>query len=311
MKGGVLFAERPTDVRNIYVPMTRGTETNEAFLVTTGEQTALDMFTQSLATDWIDQPAIARQAELNDTKPHRPGLLDGSQLRALLEQRYEITSTLEKAEYDLKRLPRDLRDAEQANYSADKAIRERTTAHRKAEAVIARFDRPLHRRKHEVDIADATRDIRRLPRLIEEARNEANNVVQRVEQLRLSSLMAAEVTKQRPSLAANVAEIDDRLANDSRVRSRIARLEQPKAITRALGDRPPPGPASRDWDLAAGRLAQHQAAFDIGDGFGPRPGHLDDNAYSQSRANAIEMADPFLRPVAPRGIERSVPELGR
>ena len=63
---------------------------------------------------------------------------------------------------------------------------------------MARYDRPLHRRKHEVDIADATRDIRRLPRLIEEARNEANNVVQRIEQLRQSSLMAAEVTKQRP-----------------------------------------------------------------------------------------------------------------
>jgi conjugative relaxase-like TrwC/TraI family protein len=98
VKGGLLFAERPTDVRNIYVPMTRGTETNEAFLVTTGELTALDVFIQSLTTDWIDQPAIARQAELNDTKPHRPGLLDGSQLRALLERRHEITASVEKAE---------------------------------------------------------------------------------------------------------------------------------------------------------------------------------------------------------------------
>jgi hypothetical protein len=311
VKGGLLFAERPTDVRNVYVPMTRGTETNEAFLVTTGEQTALDVFTQSLATDWIDQPAIARRAELNDTKPHRPGLLDGGQLRVLLEQRFEITSSIEKAEYDLKRLPRDQRDAEAAKAAAEKAIRERTAAYRKAEAVIARYDRPLHRRKHEVDIADATRDLRRLPGLVEDARNEANNAEQRIEQIRLSSTQAAEVLKRRPSLASNVAAIDDRLSNDSRVRSRIARLEQPKAITDALGDRPPAGPASREWDLAAGRLAQHQAAFDIDDGFGRRPSYLDDNAYSRSRESVIEIADPFIRPVAPRAIERSVPELDR
>jgi conjugative relaxase-like TrwC/TraI family protein len=311
VKGGLLFADRPTDVRNIYVPMTRGTETNEAFLVTTGEQTALDVFVQSLATDWIDQPAIARQAELNDTKSHRPGLLDGDQLRTLVEQRYEIISGIEKAEYILKRMPRDLRDAEEAKTAAETAIRERTAAYRKAEAVIARYDRPLHRRKHEVDIADATRDMRRLPGLIEDARNEANNAAQRIEQLRQSSSTAAELVKQRPSLVASVAEIDDRLSNDARVRSRIARLEQPRAITGALGDRPPPGPASRDWDLAAGRLAQHQAAFDIDDGFGRQPDYLDDNAFSRSRAGVIEISDPFLRLVTARGIDRSVPELGR
>jgi hypothetical protein len=177
--------------------------------------------------------------------------------------------------------------------------------------VIARYDRPLHRRKHEVAIADATRDIRRLPGLIEDARNEANNAAQRIEQLRLSSTKAAEMLKRRPSLAAKVAAIDGRLSDDLRVRTRVARLDQPKAITRSLGDRPPPGPASRNWDRAAGRLAQHQAAFDIDDGFGPRPGYLDDGAYCQSHATVIEMADPLIRSVAPRGIDRSVPELGR
>ncbi len=177
--------------------------------------------------------------------------------------------------------------------------------------VIARYDRPLHRRKHEVDIADATRDVRRLPGLIEDARNEANSAAQRIEQIRLSSTQAAELLKRRPSLASTVAAIDDRLSNDSRVRSRIARLEQPKCHHRSPRQRPPPGPASRDWEIAAGRLAQHQAAFDIDDGFGRQPGYLDDSAYCQSRASAIEIADPFIRPVAPRRIERSVPELGR
>ena len=61
---GILFLDRPTDVRNLYVPMTRGRSTNEVFVATTGEQTALDVVAQSIATDWIDRPALARQAEL-------------------------------------------------------------------------------------------------------------------------------------------------------------------------------------------------------------------------------------------------------
>ena len=60
----ILFLDGPTDVRNLYVPMTRGRSTNEVFVATTGEQTALDVVAQSIATDWIDRPAIARQAEL-------------------------------------------------------------------------------------------------------------------------------------------------------------------------------------------------------------------------------------------------------
>ncbi len=65
----ILYLDGPTDVRNLYVPMTRGRSTNEVFVATTGEQTALDVVAQSIATDWIDRPALARQAETN---PHTP-----------------------------------------------------------------------------------------------------------------------------------------------------------------------------------------------------------------------------------------------
>ncbi|WP_420451417.1 MobF family relaxase [Ilumatobacter sp.] len=60
----ILYLDGPTDVRNLYVPMTRGRSTNEVFVATTGEQTALDVVAQSIATDWIDRPATARRAEL-------------------------------------------------------------------------------------------------------------------------------------------------------------------------------------------------------------------------------------------------------
>ncbi len=117
VQGGASFYEKPTDVRNLYVAMTRGTAMNEAFIVVTGEQTAVDVFAQSIATDWIDLPAHARRAELRDEKPHRPGLLDGTQLRELHEQRYDIASTIEHAETTLQRLP--------ANASKPNAPRQR------------------------------------------------------------------------------------------------------------------------------------------------------------------------------------------
>lgn len=69
---GILFLDRATDVRNLYVPMTRGRSTNEVFVATEGEQTALDVIAQSIATDWIDRPALARQAELKQANNVSP-----------------------------------------------------------------------------------------------------------------------------------------------------------------------------------------------------------------------------------------------
>lgn len=52
----------------------------------------------SVCTDWIDQPAIVRHAELNPTTPQRPGLLAGPVLRTLMEQRHEILTSLDDDE---------------------------------------------------------------------------------------------------------------------------------------------------------------------------------------------------------------------
>jgi hypothetical protein len=58
VKGGLVFGDGAMDLRNLYVPMSRGTETNEAFLVTVGEETALDVFVRAMSADWIDLPAL-------------------------------------------------------------------------------------------------------------------------------------------------------------------------------------------------------------------------------------------------------------
>jgi ATP-dependent exoDNAse (exonuclease V) alpha subunit len=56
--------DSPTDSRGIYTPMTRGREANHAYVVTEDNQTSIDILTQALARDWIDQPAVARTAQL-------------------------------------------------------------------------------------------------------------------------------------------------------------------------------------------------------------------------------------------------------
>jgi hypothetical protein len=107
-------------------------------------------------------------------------------------------------------------------------------------------------------------------------------------------------------MEATMDEIDERLERDLRMRARITRAERPEAVVDLLGDRPRPGPAAREWDMAAGRLAQHQAAFDIAEGLGRRPSYLDRSAYAESRAVVEELVEP-LRPQ--RVIEREVPSI--
>lgn len=60
----ILYLDTPADVRNIYVPLTRGRHSNHAYVATAGEDTALDVLVRCLTTDWIDHPAHARRDQL-------------------------------------------------------------------------------------------------------------------------------------------------------------------------------------------------------------------------------------------------------
>jgi conjugative relaxase-like TrwC/TraI family protein len=70
----LLLIDTPTDSRGVYTPMTRGRDGNHAYVVVEDNQTALDVLTQAITRDWIDQPAVARRAQLD---PHRSRRLPG------------------------------------------------------------------------------------------------------------------------------------------------------------------------------------------------------------------------------------------
>jgi len=308
VKGGLLYSDGATDLRNLYVPLTRGTETNEAFFATTGEETALDVFIRSMTTDWIDQPAHARRDELNNTTPHRPGLLDTSHLRQLVERRFEIGNTLQHAATNLRRAGLDRQTAHAGLEAAEQRITRQTAALEHANDVLARYDRPLHRRNHEHDIAKAQHSVRALPYDIAAASLEVTALKRKIANTYVAERDATAVLAQRPQLESEVRTIDDQLTNDLHARTRIASLEQPDSITEMLGRRPTPGEAARTWDRAAGLLAQHQTAFGIARGAGPQPRWDLENAYSHSHHQLTE-AIAIVRPAPTRRIEIEPPSI--
>jgi hypothetical protein len=58
----LLLVDTPTENRGVYTPMTRGRLANRAYVATDENHTAVDVLTQAIGRDWIDQPATARRS---------------------------------------------------------------------------------------------------------------------------------------------------------------------------------------------------------------------------------------------------------
>ena len=54
-----LYLDAPTGTSGIYVPLTRGRTTNEAYVALHDERTAADVVAEAVARTWVDQPATA------------------------------------------------------------------------------------------------------------------------------------------------------------------------------------------------------------------------------------------------------------
>ncbi|MEZ5244590.1 MAG: MobF family relaxase [Acidimicrobiales bacterium] len=268
----ILVLDGPTDVRGIYVPMTRGRHHNDAYIATTGEDTALDIFTDAITHSWIDQPAFARQAELAGTNPHRPGNLPTHELQTLLAQQAQLIDTLTQLRTDMDQLPRayqravDERDRTRTQLDAS---RERL---QNAADTLAQHDRPFRRKGHENEIHSAQRAIESLADQIRDQSAQIDQLTDKIHDIDRRLHRAQNLDKTRPAMETQLADTDDRLGDDRRNRSRGIRREQPQRITESLGQRPAGGEPANAWDLAAGQLDQHQTAFGLEQGLGPARG---------------------------------------
>jgi hypothetical protein len=304
----LLVVDGGCDVRNLYVAMSRGTTSNHAYLTLRGEDTPADVFTRCLTSDWIDQPAHSRQAQLRDEPPHRAGLLDGAVLRGLMERRHQLTTDLERAEGRLRILPGEIRRIEQQRQDAEQTIAALQQRRQACEAVVAELDRPLRRRRHEHELQAARRELEGIPDRADRARTALTAAEQTLARLHVDAAEIRDYLSHRLRIQAEIATIDDDLDHDLRTRTRVTRREQPTPIVAVLGVRPAHGQEARQWDLAAGELAQHQAAFNVVDGLGPRPHYDDRSPYAHNRERVAECVRPLGRLTIDNCVE--LPDLG-
>ncbi len=308
----ILLLDGPADVRSVYVPMTRGRHHNDAYIVTPGEDTALDLFADAIARSWIDRPALARQAELAGHNRHRPGTLPPDELRALLDQQAQLTGTLGQLRSD-SRLPRSTNghattwtrrssgstppppDSEPHTTSSPS-----TTGHFAAKVTRPRFATPQQA-------------IESLPDQIRDHAATVETLTAKLDDIDRRWHRAEQLERRRPALETQQADMNARLDDDRRIRTRQIRRDPPSRITDTLGTRPPGGDPSRAWDRAAGpprptpdRLRAHRR---------PRPlhGHKLPIGFTFSRTltsqdqRSLEQALMHQRQQVP---EREGPALG-
>ncbi len=312
----ILLLDGATDSRGVYVPMTRGHHHNDAYIVTNNEDTAIDIFSASIANNWIDRPAVARQAELAGTNHHRPGTLPAHELQTLLAQQAQLTTTLTQLRTDLAELPGDhawtveQREQAQAELAATRGRLQDATD------TLAQFDRPFRRRGHEAQIRNAHHTVETLPEKIRTQSAGVEKLVDQQHDLDRRLTRAENLDKRRPAMETQLNDITDRLSDDRLNRSRGVRRQPPERIIDTLGRRPYEATPGRTWDIAAGQLDQHQTAYGLSRGLGSTKGaslplgFLFSRGLTQESARAVDQAISKERQLT-QGIEGPSLGIGR
>jgi conjugative relaxase-like TrwC/TraI family protein len=180
-----LYLDGPSDTRGIYVPLTRGRTTNEAFVVLQDEQTAAEVVTDAVARTWVDQPAIAlrldrsepptvrpssngRGAARESIRPERREPLPESKLRVLVTTAVAHQMDAAALRYDLEAHARNLADLAERQRETGGATHAAKTRLDEATRTLDEHDHLLRRRDHRPEIAQAKADLRSLPGRIDE-----------------------------------------------------------------------------------------------------------------------------------------------
>ena len=309
----LLFLDGPTDTRGVYVPMTRGRLSNEVFVALQAEQNAIDVIGQALVRDWIDEPAVARRAELRrEPDGHGRGFgdqLDGAQLRKLVEREHEITRSLSRAVDAIGRYSEQLdRNTLRHDELAERLAQAEVTRDDSQE-ILEALDRPLLRRLHRSEISQAQGNLNQAVGRIEACTAEMTELQGHRPQLEAALEQAQATIRERPSLDRERHGIRRELDRDLAARVPGLVADPPDHLLDRLGPRPEHGAAARLWDEAAARIDQHCAAFDVTT-LGRSRG-WDDTAFDASQRAASKACESLDRSVGkvhaiePRGLELS------
>ncbi len=287
-----LYLDAPTGAAGIYVPMTRGRESNEAFVVIRGEETPADVIAEALARTWIDRPAVAVRAELRSARStqdevdgrdrlERP--LGQEDLRRLLERAAVFDRIITGAQTDLDMTRHRLVSLARDRAALSRSVEEYEARLANARRTVAELDRPLVRRRHRVELDSARNQLDWVPRAIDEAKEKLAQVDVQERQSAERLLKATAVDKTRPQLMAEQAVVLNQLDHDARLRGERLATAPPEPVLERFGPRPA-GEAGLLWVEAVGRVAQHRIAFDQHgkEILGRSPRLLHDDVYAMS-----------------------------
>lgn len=304
----LLYLDGPTDTRGIYVPMTRGRTTNQAFVVLQGEETAVDVITQAVARTWIDTPAIAhRQPPAIEPEPrNRP---DSGHERRIMSSR-KLAGALRRQERLLEQL-REPGITSAEHHTTVKALdamdwkREIDLQHIErsradfaaAKEVLDRYPRGIDRLLHRRELAQAEKTFDESRLQLRELRRDVRHLDSSIKEISndLGPRLAYEA--RRPELQAQLGHVQDVLDADQQGRSQLLDGRDLALIVDHLGPEPEGAAAGELWQDAAGRIAQHRAAFDITDGtlLGAQPSYFTVDAYAISHRAAVSSIDQLDR----------------
>jgi conjugative relaxase-like TrwC/TraI family protein len=320
-----LYLDGPTGTSGIYVPLTRGRTTNEAFVVLHDERAAADVVADAVARTWVDQPATA--VRLDRPTPADEGAPAGQtgldlkmqrsqeplaepELRALVKE-----AATHQAAADTLRLRQD--EHSRSLVALTRRRRELPDLVDDAKARLAdatrtleQHDRPLRRRGHTEEIARAKNEAHFLPGRIEDLEREMEDLPTAIEAERVERDHAVELHADRHGTEAERAQ--QALDDDARLRGERCTEQPPQVLTAHLGP-VPDEPAGRDrWVAAAGRVVQHRALWDLPETtlVGPLPplGQPDyETTYYEANRAIADLGETFNLPRPPS--RRSAPGL--
>lgn len=282
-----LFLDGPTGTSGIYVPLTRGRTSNEAFVVLNDERTAAEVVAEAVARTWIDQPATALRLD----RPKSPASSgDGrrttairprhaipsepppeQELRALVSRAAAHSASAERIRWRLRDHDQALADLVGREEELRHQIRHAQSRLADATRTLGEHDRPLHRRHHRTEIENAKREARRLPEHIDDLETELSELPKEVEAARLAREQTVRldeaVRRGEPERVGQAIEADARARG-------LEAADRPTALFVAHLGPVPDDPANRErWVRAAGRISQHRTLWPVADDVlvGPSP----------------------------------------
>lgn len=313
---GFLLLDGPTDMRGVYVPMTRGRHGNEVFVVLEGEATALDVLRQALSHSWVDQPAVARRAELAQAPlvPEGRGpatSLGVAEIRELLERRHALGHTIFGA---LGRMDTFGAQVAQATDRQERLRRELSEAESRlhhAQQVIDDYDHPLRRRLHRDELNQARRHLHQASGVVRDHTAELADIERRLPGLEASLADAQATYRDRPRMEWERHAVGRLIDSDLARRTPGLAADPPDYLVDHLGPRPERGAAADVWDEAAARIDQHRYAFGITDTrnvLGSLSFQWENTAFAENRRDASNACDRLDRSLG-RGREIEPPSL--